>query len=255
MRNFLALTLICVTSLTFGQNEWQQKETDGYVIHYTSTDSGQADDMLRYLANGQKTVATFFGHPFSQKFDVYIFPNRAALDQQWQKDWGVPEFKSECWMVASGVGARLDILSPHVWPTEACEHQAEKVEAVQKLITHELVHVYHGQHNPKPSFDGLDDLAWLIEGVAVFASGQLDDKRIAQVKTNMESGKVPQHLNQFWTGQAKYGQAGSLMAHVDKTIGREKLYGLLSVTNQEAILKSLGKTEGELIEDWKKSLK
>jgi len=255
MRLLSIVALLCANAICFAQPEWKKKDSKSFTIHYTATDEELVASLEAYLLAGEKSVTLFFNHPFKQKFDVFLFPSRAALDAQWQKDWGASDFKSECWMVASGVGSRLDILSPNAWVAEACEHDAARTEVVQKLITHELAHVYHGQHNPKPTFDGMDDLAWLIEGVAVFASGQLDDKRIQQVKSMIQSGKAPGQLNKFWSGQARYGQAGSLIAYMDKIIHREKLFGLLAETSQEVILKSLGKTEAELIEGWKNTLK
>lgn len=74
---------------------------------------------------------------------------------------------------------------------------------------------------------------------------------MAQVKSAIHSGKAPTQLNKFWSGQARYGQAGTLMLQVDKLIGRKKLFDLLAETNQEEILKIIGKSESELIEHWK----
>jgi hypothetical protein len=39
----------------------------------------------------------------------------------WQKDWNEPRFKSECWMVASGVASKLDVISPKSWDKQACD--------------------------------------------------------------------------------------------------------------------------------------
>src|SRR6516165_2607432 len=77
-------------------------------------------------------------------------------------------------MVASGVADRMVILSPRVWKTQAAEHDPADAEHLRDLIAHELVHVYHGQHNPRPDFDGMDDSGWFVEGLAVYVSGQLE---------------------------------------------------------------------------------
>ena len=46
-------------------------------------------------------------------------------------------------MVASGVAARLDMISPMAWDKQACEHSYKEADKTQQLITHELVHIYH----------------------------------------------------------------------------------------------------------------
>ena len=98
------------------------------------------------------------------------------------KDWGVDDFKSECWMVASGVSGKMDLLAPGVWKDQACEHSfADKLKTKQ-VIAHELFHVYHAQINPGNDFNNVTGLDWLVEGFATYASGQLDTGRISGVK-------------------------------------------------------------------------
>jgi hypothetical protein len=104
------------------------------------------------LEKGAQSTEQFFGAPFKKNFGVFVYPTRNDLDSQWQKDWNMPQFKSECWMVASGVAAKLDMISPAVWSKEACEHSYADTVKTQRLITHELVHVYHGQSNASPDF-------------------------------------------------------------------------------------------------------
>jgi hypothetical protein len=233
---------------------WSVVQVKAAKVHYTPGDAGLAPALADYVNAGTGSVEKFFGHPFPRSIDVYVFPRRAALDAQWQQDWGAPDFRSECWMVASGVAHRLDLLSPSAWAQEACEHDSTDQREIQQLVTHELVHVYHGQHNPVPDFAGLEDLAWLIEGVATYASGQLDEERMARVKQVVQEGKAPTSLSRFWSGKDKYGLAGSLASCVDERIGRAQLFELLKETKQDAVLSKLGMTEAQLIERWKASV-
>jgi hypothetical protein len=48
--------------------------------------------------------------------------------------------------------------------------------------------VYHGQFNPTRDFTGVDDLDWFIEGLAVFASGQLTKERLEQMAAAAAAG-------------------------------------------------------------------
>ena len=136
---------------------WQKKDHPAFTFSYQDTDQKISNEIDLDLDKGISRVTSFFGHRFAKKFQVFLFPNRASLDKQWQTDWGLPDFKAECWMVASGVGHRLDILSPNTWKKETCEHDATDKKEVESLILHELVHVFHGQHNPKPTL-----AAWMI---------------------------------------------------------------------------------------------
>src|SRR5512138_3425287 len=193
---------------------WIKKEGQDFSICFTAADSSIVSTIGQDLARGHKALTDFFHAPFEKKFIVYIFPNRNELDKQWSKDWGGPNFHSQCWMVASGVADRLDMLSPLCWKREACDHNGGDSE-LQQIVTHELTHVFHAQHNPNPTFDGMDDLSWLAEGVATFVSGQLSEARVARVKTELKE-KTPTALAELWTGKEKYGRAGCFIAFLDK---------------------------------------
>lgn len=231
---------------------WSTISDSVFSLHYTAPDSATLPALLPALREGVRRVEAFFGADFPRRFDVYVFPGRAALDRHWQQDWGDSTFQSACWMVASGVAHRLDLLSPRVWATEACEHDAAKTRAVQQLLTHELVHVYHGQHNPVPDFTGLDDLAWWIEGLATYASGQLDSARLAGVQDLIRAGKAPDDLQKFWSGRLRYGQSGSVVAWMDRTFGRGLLVRCLAATQQEEIFILLQTDEAGLVARWQK---
>ena len=60
----------------------------------------------------------------------------------------------------------------------------------QDLITHELVHTYHGQHNPTRDFTGMDDLGWFVEGLATYASGQMAHSHAGDAKAALAAGTI-----------------------------------------------------------------
>jgi len=254
------LVLICFVGLNSfaGQRDslqWIKKQEKLFTLYYTPADSSIIFTIEKDLATGTRSVTRFFQtKSFKKKFDVYIFPNRDELNTQWSKDWAGPGFKSACWMVASGVAHRLDILSPFCWKKEACDHNAGDADEVQKIITHELVHVFHAQHNPKPTFDGMDELSWLVEGLATYASGQLNEERINKVKAQLKQEKIPLTLTRLWTGADKYGRAGSFVQFMDKEYGRKKLIGLLKYTDNTSILQSLKTDEAALISKWREKM-
>jgi hypothetical protein len=177
-------------------------------------------------------------------------PSRQSLDSAWQTDWKMPEFKSECWMVASGVGQKIDIISPKKWDKEACEHEYSESIKTQQLITHELVHVFHGQLNVSSDFSNVEGIDWFVEGLATYASGQCDSTRIAEIKNAIDNNKIPTSLDNFWTGNLKYGLSGSMVMFIDSKYGRTRLKELLPFNKKTEILQSLKITEEELLQAW-----
>jgi hypothetical protein len=91
---------------------WLTQQHENYLLHYTEADANNVSVYSTMLDKGLQSVADFFKAGFQKSFDVFVYPARSGLDSQWQKDWNMPQFKSECWMVASGVAAKLDMISP-----------------------------------------------------------------------------------------------------------------------------------------------
>ena len=118
----------------------------------------------------------------------------------------------------------------------------------------ELAHVFHGQYNPDHTFNYIEKLDWLVEGLATYVSGQLDEKRLQRIKQLIYENKTPSTLDNFWKGQEKYGLSGSMVSYIDKTFGRQKLFALLKFTTKQDALKSLGLSEEQLIKNWRESL-
>jgi hypothetical protein len=218
------------------------------LIH-TAQDKDIAASLKPYLEEGQKKVERFFGQSFKKGFDVEVFPDRDAFDAYFRKRWKVP--KTEPWMVATGVADRLTILSPRVWKTQAAEHDPTDAKHIRDLIAHELVHVFHGQQNRRPDFDGMDDSGWFVEGLAVYVSGQLESSHRTAARDALKAGKAPTRLADAWSGRFRYGVSGSMVAFVDKRYGRGVVKKLLAVVSNEEALKLLKTTEGEFLEAWK----
>ena len=243
--------LSCIGWKTF-QNNWQIEKQKNYTLFYTSNDTSNKKEYKKLIDNGITSVKNFFKSSYSEKFNVYIHPNRNSLDSTWQKDWNMPDFKSECWMVASGVGTKLDVISPKKWDKQACEHVYSETEKTQKLIIHELFHVYHGQLNASPDFSNTEKIDWFVEGFATFASSQCDSDRMSEVKKAIIENKIPKSLDNFWSGKIKYGLSGSVVMYIDYKYGRATLKKLLPLTKKTEILSFLKITEEKLLEDWKK---
>lgn len=232
---------------------WQQKEGRGFSLYFQEADRTGWKHCRSLIEKGRKTVGKFFHRKFQQDFEVYLHPNRRSLDSSWEKDWKMPGFKSECWMVASGVANRLDLVSPRSWPAEACDHGTSE-EELTLILTHELVHVFHAQQNPSKDFGNTEGIDWFVEGLAVYASGQLTPVKIQEVQKAAAAGQTPTSLDDFWKGKLRYQLSGSIVAYIDQQYGRNKLAALLSLTKKSEVLAALAITENELIEAWKHEL-
>jgi hypothetical protein len=154
-------------------------------------------------------------------------------------------------MVASGVALQLDMLTPAQWDAESCEHSYTDKVKTQQLITHELVHVYHGQKNVSPDFSDTEGIDWFVEGLATYASGQCDISRLQEVKNAVLNNSIPSNLDNFWKGKLKYGLSGSVILFIDETYGRAKLLELIPFNKKTEILAALNTSEQELIDKWK----
>lgn len=232
------------------QSNWITEENKNYSFHYTKEDAAYKDEYTRMIDEGIRTVNSFFKIPFQQNFDVFVYPDRPSLDSTWRADWSMPDFHSECWMVASGVAQKLDLLSPAMWDASSCEHSYLDRIKTQQLITHELVHVFHGQYNISPDFSQTDGIDWFVEGLATYASGQCDAERLAEVRGAIDRGTIPATLDEYWSGKLKYGLSGSMVQFIDQHYGRAQLISLLQYNSKIQLLQVLHTTDIELIQQW-----
>lgn len=248
----LLVMLLC--GWKFAGNTWISEQHKGYLLVFTAADSNNTKTYSAFIDKGMAEVKTFFKVAYKTSFSIYIHPNRQLLDSTWQKDWGMPGFKSECWMVASGVAKRLDMISPKTWDTASCEHKYGETIKTQQLITHELVHVFHGQLNASPDFSNTDGMDWFVEGLATYASGQCTAERITEIKKAIAENTVPASLDDFWKGKLKYGLSASVVMFIDKKYGRKKLQQLLPLNKKVQLLDALSITETGLLQAWQNYL-
>jgi len=231
---------------------WLTEKYKGYTLMYTPGDKMHISEYNTLIGNGITSVNAFFSSTYDKEFNIYVHPDRHSLDSSWQREWNMPEFKSECWMVASGTATRLDIISPKNWDKEACEHFYSETKKTQRLITHELVHVYHGQKNISPDFSNTEGIDWFVEGLATYVSGQCDSLRISEVKKAINENMIPANLENFWTGKIKYGLSGSVVMYIDNIYGRAKLIEILPLSKKQEIFSALKTSEPEFLNGWKK---
>jgi hypothetical protein len=214
--------------------------------------AGADDDaaVRAMVARQRPAIEAWFGAPMPRGFEVVVFPHRATMAAFARTTWNVDELP--CWAVAMGSGTKLVVLAPSMWTAEACEHATDTPADVERIIAHELVHVYQGQHRPDDvEMNAVDaDAAWFVEGLAVHASGQLDAQRIAQARGVADS--TPQFsLDSAWEGPARYAVAGTIVRSIEQKVGRARVRALLPMSTKAELVAALGMTEAQIIATWR----
>ncbi len=231
--------------------DWTTEKLPKFEYRYTSQDEEFNKEYQEMLISGINAAEAFFKTPFPKSFTVTVHPCRKSWDEVLQKAYNMPDFASECWMVASGEGYQMNMISPARWETEACEHRYSEKEKTRQLLTHELFHVFHGQHNASPDFTQTEGLDWLVEGFATYASGQLDNGRMAEVKKLVTDNKAPASLDDYWKGKSRYGLSGSVVMFIDKQYGRDTLFEILKFSKKQQVLDVLKTSEEDFVNQWK----
>lgn len=219
-----------------------------FAVEFEAVDATYAADLERLIEPEMRKIEAFFALPFAEPFDVHVLPGREAFDAAFPPEWGMG--KTRCWMVAAGVAGDLWVLSPRVWASEACEHDPEDAAHVRRIVAHELVHVFHMQHNPTRDATGMDPVGWFVEGLATYVSGQLAEEHEGAARDAVEAGLAPERLEDAWTGRYRYGVSGGLVRHLDLARGRKVLADMLPATTEEELLAIAEFAEDELLDEW-----
>ena len=221
-------------------------------IALTPADEAERLRLAGILESGARRIEQFFGASFPEPIRVEVLPDRASFTAWFPEEWGMGE--TACWMVAAGVADGMALLSPRVWEEEACEHDPADPTHVRDLVVHELVHVYHGQHNPTRDFAGAESVGWFAEGLATYASGQLESGHRARAREAVAAGHVPARLEEAWSGPYRYGVAGTLVEWLDARVGREVLFAMLAVTDTRELVALAGADEESILRSWREGL-
>lgn len=216
-------------------------------------DPSQRAAIAGWVADGRARAEAFFGAPFVGPFRVTVAADRTTLTARWRILFRAPTFDSECWMVGAGVASELSLLAPSRWRDQACDHDPDDPDEPGLLVAHELVHVYQSQRNATLETGGesIDAIGWFVEGLAVYASGQLARGHLAPASEAIARGFAPIRLATAWSGKYRYAVSGSLVAYIDHAFGRALLVRLLTVTSQGDLLAALGLDEATLLERWR----
>ncbi len=251
----MALTLLpvvgaCQRGLPTGNGGavWRQIARDSVTLFYGSADTAGAPVWSRYAARAVQRNQQFFARQYTRAPLLRVYAQRDSFVAQMRSVFAIAQLP--CWMIGAGTASEVTLLTPRVWETQACSNSADSVN-VDRVITHELVHVLHRQLAPTQQ---LGALQWLLEGVAFLAAGQYTSSARAATIQQLRSGFELSQLESAWSSPNGYALSASMVDHIDRTRGRALLTGLLSLGSEAAVLGALQLTEAEFLQQWRADL-
>ncbi|MBK7130950.1 MAG: hypothetical protein IPM74_18370 [Crocinitomicaceae bacterium] len=221
-------------------------------LHYASIESPYSNVMELWIVRSISKIESFFSKKFLEKFDVFIYSERDSLDKVLALNYNIPNFRSECWLVAIGERLRIDLLSPRVWSSQSCEPGANDTNAIYQIVTHELVHVFHQQHCQ--NIQRNENMQWFTEGLAVYVSGQLGNVPDTTIKNLLLEADSPESLIDLKNNPYNYNLSGSLVEYIDENYGRNVVFKMISIEDASELLENLKVSEAQLIVEWKESI-
>ncbi|HVF38759.1 MAG TPA: hypothetical protein VM939_02590 [Gemmatimonadaceae bacterium] len=233
---------------------WQTLRNGSITVEYQGEDASVASTLLSQASSGSTSVERFFQRQLSGPITVRAYPDRASLTEYWKVEWNQPNLVPECWMIASANSNVVAMLTPRLWSSASCGHDGANQPYVSRIVTHEIVHILHRRINGAPAFVGPNDLWWFVEGLAVFASGQLDNAARTRVRNLITSGSLPASPQEALNGPSGYDVVGSMVGFIDATYGRAVLTGLLTARTEAELLARLSTTRSAFLESWRLSL-
>lgn len=234
-----------------GTDVWQRQQDAGVSVEFRTDDAALSSAILDRAVYGKSAVEAFFGRPLQTPFVARIYPDRESLSSYWRSEWNQPNLQVQCWMIASANRDMLVVLSPRVWATQACGHDAASSSYVRAVVTHEIVHILHRRANPSATFVGQHDLWWFVEGAAVYASGQYDEATKARVRSLLANGYSPQTPQAAFEGSGGYDAAGSMAHYIDDRFGRATLSLILEAVTEADLFARLGTPRNEFLQNWR----
>lgn len=139
---------------------------------FMTADAAIAQIMQGPVRAGQVKAVDFFGLQFTTPLEATVYPSRDSWTSSLRALWRFPTYNPRCWEIGAGGIGGVHLVSPRVWRTEACGTDPDAPGHFANITMHAVVHALHYQHNP-PAFSSTLAPTWVLEGLAVYVSGQL----------------------------------------------------------------------------------
>jgi hypothetical protein len=163
--------------------------------------------------DGMKESGKFFGMNW-----IYSTPSICVFEKRQQFDL-LHGRKTEGWVIGT---AKTDIL--YILDNEKMEkessHKKHSDEKYSNLIKHELCHLFYSHVS-----DGCRKPVWLTEGVSIYLSGQLKEK-----KTIEKFGSFLKFYEKG--GGGVYSESGTAVKILIENFGKKKILKLISKSKE-----------------------
>lgn len=220
---------------------WLTREAGTVTYTYAEADATLVTAITPVVATEAGRMAEFLGLSFTRSYGVTVSPDRATFDYRFFRAFSS---SPQCWVIATASPAGIELLSPRAW---GCGHDPSSTEHLRTVLAHELTHVIHAQQ-PETGFPFL---RWFQEGLATYASGQLDAEYRGQAQTRFSQGFVPASLEGMMNDGAAYGLSADLVRYIDRVWGRATLRMLTQARSTAAAAAMLNESEASLIARWR----
>ena len=221
---------------------WLTRQAGTVTYTYAEADAALVTAIEPVVATEAVRMVEFLGLAFAGPYGVSVSPDRVTFDDRFRRAFFT---QPPCWVIATASAAGIELLSPRAW---GCGHDPSNSEHLRIVLAHELVHVLHAQQ--------LDSgyrltLSWYQEGLAAYASGQLDAEFRGQAQARFSQGYVPASLDSMMNDSAAYGLAGDLVRYIDRVWGRAMLRTLTRARTTTDAMAMLNESEASLIARWR----
>lgn len=159
--------------------------------------------------DGLKECNTFFGFNWTQNLpNICIFEKRKDFNLLYGK-------KTESWLVGTAQKDTFYVLDNKYMEKESC-HKKYSDQEYSSLIKHELCHIFYtifSKSDKNPT--------WLDEGVSIYVSGQLKEKKPVENFSNF--------IEFYDEGRSEvYAESGMAVKLLVEKLGKKRLLILIS---------------------------
>ena len=181
-----------------------KKECDFAIFNFKKQDEKLAGELCEYLDKNAKKIYDFFEIQPSSKAIINIIPTKKEYDTLYRKNNNLPEDeKIPSW----AIGCRADngeiyyvSLQDYKNTSHAFEQKdfEKALDYYKKTILHEFVHFVNLQYRKIKNCSHTE--TWLSEGLAVYLSGQKDDKVFDDFDYSLEQLMPQKHFASCYDG-------------------------------------------------------
>jgi len=227
-------------------HDWQTVTSDFLRLHYYDLDTATANDLLGAGEESLSRNERQAGLKPDAPIDIYIYASYQDLRDAilYEPQW---------------IGGQADAShSIVIVGLSQFDHEYDR-----NVVIHELTHVLIGRF----TFSCLSDMpSWLVEGLAVYSEGKLDEQSQAQFDNAIRSNDLLSvrslsagFSEEFGQATLSYAESYSLVKFLIETYGQEKMTSLLTTLSNgkaidDALLEVYGFDVEGLEDEWRQAI-